>query len=55
MDIKNDMVTAYCAGYEAAQYDLDRYLLLENKKEILSDAKKWLEMMLKTGAIKLEG
>lgn len=58
MDIKNDLITAYVSGYEAAKYDLDKdglledhYNLLKSKsiKDIIKDGKRWFCLMLKTG------
>ena len=53
MDTKNDIVTAYCAGYEAAKYDMKGGGVL-NYSNVADDGKAWLTMMIKTGAIRLE-
>ena len=45
MNIEKDLITAYCAGYEAAKYDLGKDGLWEGTKNIIQDAKKWLELM----------
>ena len=49
MDIKNDLITAYVAGYEAAKYDLDKDGLWEDIKDMVKDARRWLGLMFKTG------
>lgn len=48
MDIKNDLITAYVAGYEAAKYDLNKDGLWEDTKDIIKDGKRWFCLMLKT-------
>lgn len=50
MDINNDLITAYVAGYEAAKYDLVRNGMWEDAKDIIKDGKRWFCLMLKTGA-----
>lgn len=54
MDIKNDLITAYVAGYEAAKYDMNKDGVYEDLSDILKDARRWMCLMFKTGAIKNE-
>ena len=51
MDIKNNLMAAYCAGYEAAKYDMNKDGMWEDFSDILSDARRWVCLMFKTGAM----
>ena len=51
MDIKNDLATAYAAGYEAARYDIHEDGIHENLNDTIKDARNWVKMCFKTGMI----
>lgn len=51
MDIKNDLIVAYCAGYGAARYDVNEDGLHKDYNDTIKDASNWVKMCFKTGMI----